>query len=498
MTLLTVLERITEKFGDDSLLDIEKGRTSEVVISNTVNSLIKELAESEIRKIEEKYKKKLEINPELDRKLVSFQANKVEPIYRWFKYREGFSKTLIEYLLKDSGAKQGSHILDPFAGTGITCFTANNQNFSSTALELLPVGADFIRKRMLLGKIPFGKIVAFAEHLKSQKPWKKSASLKKFGHLRITAGAFSEQTELEMGKFRSWAEQLSEPDKSIADLICYSILEEISYTRKDGQYLRWDHRAPRIGLKSKFDKGAILSFTDAVEKKCTQIIDDLQNSLTDTFDHSDFSPKLLEGQNFATINQIKNNSVDFVITSPPYCNRYDYTRTYALELAYLGNDEAAVKQLRQALLTCTVENKPKNLVKTVGEKNLFLAKSAFDGCKALQATLLYLNEQKEKDLLNNPGIYAMVYGYFLEMSVHLTQVVEKMKSGSRYYMVNDNVKYAGLDIPVDCMLTEIAEDLGFVCRKIWVLPVGKGNSSQQMKIHGRSELRKCIYVWEKM
>lgn len=33
-----------------------------------------------------------------------------------------------------------------------------------------------------------------------------------------------------------------------------------------------------------------------------------------------------------------------VITSPPYCNRYDYTRTYALELAFLGIDDNGIKK----------------------------------------------------------------------------------------------------------------------------------------------------------
>ena len=31
----------------------------------------------------------------------------------------------------------------------------------------------------------------------------------------------------------------------------------------------------------------------------------------------------------------------------------------------------------------------------------------------------------------------------------------------------------------------------------WTLGRGKGNSSQQMGNYGRSELRKCVYVWEK-
>jgi hypothetical protein len=40
---------------------------------------------------------RLEIAFNLNRKVVSFQANKEEPIYRWFKYKEGFSSALVKY-----------------------------------------------------------------------------------------------------------------------------------------------------------------------------------------------------------------------------------------------------------------------------------------------------------------------------------------------------------------------------------------------------------------
>ena len=42
-------------------------------------------AESNVKKLEEKYKPFLEVNYDLDRKIVSFQANKIEPIFRWFQ-----------------------------------------------------------------------------------------------------------------------------------------------------------------------------------------------------------------------------------------------------------------------------------------------------------------------------------------------------------------------------------------------------------------------------
>jgi hypothetical protein len=65
-------------------------------------------------------------------------------------------------------------------------------------------------------------------------------------------------------------------------------------------------------------------------------------------------------------------------------------------------------------------------------------------------------------------------------------------------MINDNVRYAGVSISVDMILSKIAENLGFNVENILVLPNSKGNSSQQMGIHGRDALRKCVYVWRKV
>ena len=58
---------------------------------------IPEVHEREI--LFEKYRDKIEVDQKLDMNLVSFQANKKENIYRWFKYKEGFSKRLVKYFL---------------------------------------------------------------------------------------------------------------------------------------------------------------------------------------------------------------------------------------------------------------------------------------------------------------------------------------------------------------------------------------------------------------
>lgn len=63
--------------------------------------------------------------------------------------------------------------------------------------------------------------------------------------------------------------------------------------------------------------------------------------------------------------------------------------------------------------------------------------------------------------------------------------------------MNDNVRYSGISIPVDLILSDFAESSGLTVNKIFYLKRGKGNSSQQMGSYGRDELRKCIYFWEK-
>jgi hypothetical protein len=200
---------------------------------------------------------------------------------------------------------------------------------------------------------------------------------------------------------------------------------------------------------------------------------------------------------------IPSGRIDLVITSPPYCNRYDYTRTYALELAYLGIDEMKLRELRQSLLSCTVENRAKveqlrtDYVSRRQTRLFNSALAAFDNQDALQEVLGILDAKGKDGLLNNQNVPRMVRNYFIESSVVIHELARIVRTGGRVVMVNDNVQYAGEEVPVDLVLSDIAESAGFETEHIWTLGRGKGNSSQQMGEHGRNELRKCAYVWRR-
>jgi DNA modification methylase len=166
-----------------------------------------------------------------------------------------------------------------------------------------------------------------------------------------------------------------------------------------------------------------------------------------------------------------------------------------LEHALLGIAEDDLVVLRQAMLSCTVENKSKELL--VLNQKWRYAIDVCDNQPLLQAILNYLDYKKEQNELNNNGIARMVRGYFYEMACVIQECYRVLETDGLMFMVNDNVRYAGVVVSVDTILSKIAEDLGFSIKNILVLPKGKGNSSQQMGKHGRQALRKCVYVWQK-
>jgi hypothetical protein len=293
--------------------------------------------------------------------------------------------------------------------------------------------------------------------------------------------------------------QENERVQAILKFALLSILESISYTRKDGQYLRWDYRSGKQQGKNIFDKGKILDFKIALHSKLREILADLEPSQQQlelfSRDYPRGKIQLYQGSCLEILPEISSEKYDSIITSPPYCNRYDYTRIYALELALLGIDQLQLKQLRQQMLSCTVENKPKELLKINEQWSPAIAIT--DRQKLLESVLDYLEELKSSKSLNNHGIPRMIRGYFLEMSCLIYECFRVMKSSSIFCMINDNVRYAGASISVDLILSKIAEEIGFKVENILVVPNGKGNSSQQMGCHGRESLRKCIYVWRK-
>lgn len=441
---------------------------------------------------------KLRVGESLTRQLVSFQANKNMPNYRWYKYKEGFSTKLVEELIRKYDITTGK-ILDPFAGSGTTLFTASKLGICSDGIELLHIGQKIIGTRKILENEFTSDDFHRLKFWFNEKPWVSTTDRININSIRITSGAYPPETLVAIERYLSAMRSENAKVQEVLHFSLLCILESISFTRKDGQYLRWDYRSGRRQGKNPFNKGKILDFDTAIVAKISEIICDMESVKYPT----EFFQKrrqqtpinLFTGSCLEILSSFNENTYTGIITSPPYCNRYDYTRTYALELALLGMGEQEIINLRQQMLSCTVENRAKDMLSL---NSAWLGPiHVADNQELLQQILRYLDDQKLKGHLNNSGIPRMVRGYFYEMSCVIYECARILKNNAVMIMVNDNVRYAGASISVDLILSDIASKLGFDVEEIMVLPNGKGNSSQQMGVHGRDALRKCVYVWRK-
>ncbi len=225
------------------------------------------------RNLHNYFKQVIRIDKSLTRQLVSFQANKDKNAYRWYKYKEAFSAELVEYLLQKYDVAKGK-ILDPFAGVGTTLFAAALAGYSADGIELLPIGQEVIDARKCADEItPDG--VEVLKHWRSNRPWEKCNGSEPLNNLRITQAAYLFQTEKEIGKY---LHQVKKERSSVSDILKFAllcVLESVSFTRKGGQYLRWDSRSGRKNGHKPFDKGQIYTFREAIVKKLDEIIFDL-------------------------------------------------------------------------------------------------------------------------------------------------------------------------------------------------------------------------------
>jgi DNA modification methylase len=309
---------------------------------------------------------KFKVQPFLTRQIVSFQANKNQGAYRWYKFKEAFSSSLINFLLVQYGILSGK-VLDPFAGSGTALFSASAAGLNAYGIELLPIGQQIISARFCLERQFTDDDFATLNYWFNELPWGKTKKRISLPKLRITEGAYPNDTADSIERYMYAMQKENDRVQMVLRFALLCVLESISFTSKDGQYLRWDNRSDRkLTGKKPYQKGKIINFDQALCAKIKEILFDLdiikKKSAFLSLNDPQGNIHLFKGSCLDIMPTLPYDFYDAIITSPPYCNRYDYTRTYALELAILGAGEQDIINLRQQMVSCTVENRAKDLI----------------------------------------------------------------------------------------------------------------------------------------
>lgn len=488
-------------------------KTEYIVGKFSAGDLCEEKARQELEK---KYEPILEVTNRFDRRSVSYQLSKKDELHSWLKYKEGFSADLVGQLLDDMGAQPGDLVMDPFMGSGTTALVCQMRGIDSIGFDIMPISAVAIKAKANVMKYDLDEIRRL---IKQVKELTIPTGYNGFTpYIAITDTAYPVFNGQFIQYSSDWIKESNFTDeaKNLFTLATLNSLERCSYTTKSGQYLSWDCRSDKVKkanidrkannkklLPEKYVREEILNVQETIVAELEHILSDVELIQHQGEKKESATIDFRENSVLYELAKLPDECLKGVITSPPYCNRYDYTRTYALELVYLGTTEEGIKKMRQDLLSCTVESKTKvdalrEYYDSIGKLERFEEiYSAINANDAFNEIKNAMETRKNNGDLNNKGVIRMIEGYFTELALIYAELFRLCKKGALVAFVNDNVRYGGEVIPVDYLSTNFAEQFGFTPEKVFCLKQQKGNSSQQMAKYGRVALRKSITIWKK-
>ena len=402
-------------------------------------------------------------------------SDRGRPVYGWFAYKEAFSSELVGRLLRHTQVPSGAVVVDPFGGTGTVALACREQGLMATSIDQSPLASFVTRAKLGAIECDWGEgMIALTEELihaldlraALRAPvdvsiWQKGFDSEVAGWL-LSAVEFLED-------FRARGEQPEVVDLVHLALLC--IAEEVSHTVKDGTSLRLRPPGRRLGRA-----GVVKTPQDVVLRLRAQV-GRMAADLKITHAAPRRSPcpaTVVTGDARELGVLLRPASVDMVLTSPPYPNRYDYSSIYTLELL-LGfvKNRKELRDLRFKLLRSHLEAPwPERL------------HSPRPAVLEILASMLHKG-------MNSNRNFKMLLGYFEDMRRTLEGIAEILKPGGRACLVVGNVRLEGEVVPVDLLVADIAQEVGLETSEILITRY-KGTNSQQALRFGSARMRESI------
>ena len=393
------------------------------------------------------------------RTLISPARDNERPVYNWHAFKHSYSKDLVKELIDEFDLKNGAWVLDPFCGGGTTLLACKEWGINSQGYDILPFSVfltnvktrvyrpESLRKRLI--------------ELRTEK----GRAIDDLPDIKLVDKAFSPSVKKELLRLKNKIASIPNmEERSFFMLTLLSILESVSRTARGGGFLRIvEKNVPAKSVKKRFFAKAEAMINDV------KIFNADQKS-----PGVDTSVALGDSRNFPA-----RKKFDAIITSPPYPNRHDYTRIYGLEMMFgFVESNEHMKRIRYDTLRSHVEAKKRFEAKGYQEPKIVEA----------------LVKRVKKAGVNNSKVPEMLRGYFEDMYLSLCKMRASLKKDGQIALVVSNVRFGGVNIPVDQILAAIGEQAKLKTTKI-ITARYRGNSAQQMKTFKREPTRESIIVW---
>lgn len=387
----------------------------------------------------------IEKNEYNGRLLSVFDDNLSLPRHRWYEFKEGFSSNLVLEAIHETKPKSHKlNILDPFAGSGTTLVAAGQTNHCAFGVEVNPFLA-FASKAKTVGNK--WNALTFNNSVKNIFEGSRQELVSPIENI----STFSEKKGLSKWLFNtSVLRGYAALDQAIGNidnyqsefrLALFASLMDCCNAKRDGKCLRYRNNWETLGFTSNSLREVFLS-------RLKNIAYDIENYPF----YPDNISIIQEDARQALIN-FENNSIDLVVTSPPYLNSFDYSDVYRPEL-FVGGFVQNNDELRQIRL------------KTIRSHVQASWEPSDEISSNLLAPIVKALSQKE---LWNRHITEMVTSYFVDMSSILQSLYKIVKKNGAAWIVVSTSAYGGVEIPVDLILGDIATHMGWNLKGVYVL-----------------------------
>lgn len=414
---------------------------------------------------------------------VHFQNAYQTPVQRWFPYREGYSTKLVNAFIKE--LKITGNVFDPFSGSGTTLLAARTNKLNSFGIDVNPIS-------VLVAKAENEKYSdADIENLKTE--IEKLKSISKSNEVFQTSFDLADkvfnseilQTLLQL-KFHIKKIE-NEKIQNLFFVAWLSIIEQVSNIKKEGNGIKYKNRKRTSSGYINIDK-------DVWEKQVfpenkfsfvkTKLALHLENILADiknNFGDCEKQPKVFRGS-CLEFDKFFSDEIEFTFFSPPYCNCFDYFEIHKVDL-WLGDFVTEKEEFRLLRNTGFRSNTNSLNHKPIIYKN-----------KNLESLISLFDSEK----LWNTRIPSVVRGYFDDTHTLLSKLYQQTTKGGYVGIVVGNSAYSGVIIPSDVLIADIAKEIGFKVKNIFVTRHLTTSSQQKQELEVlKNYLRESIVLLEK-
>jgi DNA modification methylase len=401
--------------------------------------------------------------PRTDRILANGDSNKLQfhdrPVHSWYRFDLSFPPHLVRDYLHRFGIVPGQTVLDPFCGTGTVLVEARKRGIASIGIEANPMAHFATRTKTNWSIDPDGLIeharatACAARNELADSGLEDTTLFYSNGIDRLRRLPPEAEKLLLTGSISTLPlhKTLVLRDRIEADCNSkYHDHELLALAKVLVQSISNLHFGPEVGVGTpKADAAVIDPWFSAVQ----EMADDLR--MLRDMELPKVTALMADSRSLAKL--LAPASVDAVITSPPYPNEKDYTRTTRLESVVLGFFESAT-DLR-ALKRRMVRSNTRGVYK--GDDDDQWVK-AFGEIEEIATAI----EKRRLELGKTSGFERMYPRvtklYFGGMAKHLAELRKALRPGAQLaYVVGDQASYLQVMIETGRLLGKIAESLGY-------------------------------------